>query len=99
NDTLRQKWNGTALIAHVPVGVPNPNVPLRTFKSDVWRRCTDSEANALDAALAAAPARLRRLWADSTILERDSAEWPELLAGVVAVVGATRAAQLLAPSA
>lgn len=79
-----------------PVGTENP--ALRTYKSDVWRRCTDAEAQALDAALAAATAKLRRLWDDCTILEHEAPEWSLLVAGVAAAVGEERAAEILAPS-
>jgi hypothetical protein len=70
----------------------------RTLKSDVWRRATDDEAGAMDAMLNAAPAKLRRLWADSTILEHDSPEFAAVRDPIVAAFGAERADALLAPS-
>ena len=77
---------------------PEPAPLVRTYKSDVWRRCTDAEAARLDAALQAAPVRLRRLWDDCTILEHEAADFDELRDGMVAAFGEDRAAELLAAS-
>ena len=42
-----------------------------TWKTDVWDRTTDDEAEALDAALKAAPAKVRRFWDDSQRIWHD----------------------------
>ena len=81
-----------------PPQVSAPNMRARTYKSDIWRRCTEDEAPLLDAALTEAPARLRRLWDDSTVLMHEAEEFPALQASVITLLGDTRAAELLAAS-
>ncbi|NVO13909.1 MAG: hypothetical protein HXX10_07720 [Rhodoplanes sp.] len=81
----------------VPYVAPVPPPLTRLYKSTVWRRATDAEASTIDAQLQAAPARLRRLWDDSTVLDTDAAEFAALSAGFVAAFGQSRAGELLAP--
>lgn len=90
-------WDGASFVP-LPPNEPEPVPSQRTYKSDVWRRCSETEAAALDAALAGSTAKLRRLWDDCTILEHEAPEWSLLAAGVAAVVGEERAAEILAPS-
>lgn len=92
-----RRWDGTQLVEIAPTAPTAP--PLtRLYKSEVWRRATDAEAEQLDATLAAAPVRLRRLWADSTVLDTTSEDWPLLRDPVVQLLGAARATELLAPT-
>lgn len=84
-------------LVSIPDPVPVP-MPIRTLKSDIWRRCTDEEAEACDEALAAAPVRMRRLWNDSTIVEHESPEFALVRDFMVAAFGETRANEILAPS-
>lgn len=97
-DTVKSGWTYINGVFAEPAPVVQEPMPFQVLKSAFWRRCTGPEAEALDAALNAAPARLRRLFSDSTILESNSEEWPDLMAGVAAVVGEARAAELLAAS-
>lgn len=69
------------------------------FKADVWRRATDEEAEIIDATLAAAPVRLRRLWADSREFDTLADDFALIRAPMVKAFGDDRAAVLLAPSA
>ncbi|WP_146617678.1 hypothetical protein [Rhodoplanes serenus] len=69
----------------------------KLYKSTVWRRATEAEAEIIDQQLSAAPARLRRLWDDSTILDHSAPEFSALAAGFVGAFGEARAAELLAP--
>lgn len=85
---------GGVATAAPPVAAP----PARTWKTDVWRRCTDAEVIASDQALKAAPVKMQRLWADSTILEHESPEFSMVWDFMVAAFGQDRAAQILAPS-
>jgi hypothetical protein len=77
---------------------PEPAPVLLTYKSDVWRRATDAEAEIINAALNAAPVRQRRLWDDSTILEHGADMWTPLRAQMVEAFGEARANEILAPS-
>lgn len=79
----------------VPIDLP----PLtRTAKADVWRRLTDQEAEALDAALLAAPLRLRRIFESAQYLDTTDADYPALRAGIVAALGEPRADEVLEPT-
>ncbi|MDU7524123.1 MAG: hypothetical protein E7K72_22565 [Roseomonas mucosa] len=92
-----RRWDGKQLVEITPAPPATP--PLtRLYKSEVWRRATDAEAEKLDAALATAPVRLRRLWSDSTVLDTASEDWPLLRDPVVQLLGAARADELLAPT-
>ena len=69
-----------------------------TYKTDIWRRCTDEEAILLEQALTNAPAKLRRLFNDANVIEHDSPEFVYLRAGIEKAVGVSRADVILAPS-
>ncbi|WP_424140255.1 hypothetical protein [Roseomonas chloroacetimidivorans] len=92
------RYDGSAFSAPPAPEAPPSEAIVRTLKSDIWRRCTDEEAEALEAALNAAPVRLRRLFNDSTILESNWPEYEALRSGIVQAVGEERAAELLAAS-
>lgn len=93
------EFKGGKVLRHWAL-VETPAPKLTTFKSDIWRRCTDAEAQMLDGALADAPATLRRLFDAVTVIEHDAPEFATLRDSIAAVVGGyTRADELLAPSA
>lgn len=76
-----------------------PEPPLtRLWKADIWRRTTDAEAEALEAMLATAPVRLRRIFEAAQYLDIDDADYPALRSGIVAVLGEERAAEVLTPT-
>lgn len=79
----------------------SPPAPIRyqIAKADIWRRATDAEADAMDAALNAAPVRLRRTYSAAQYIDSGDEWFPELEAGIAAAVGPERAAELLAPAA
>lgn len=70
----------------------------RIAKADIWRRATEAEADAMDAALNAAPARLRRAYDAAQYIDSGDEWFDELQAGIAAAVGGKRAAELLAPT-
>ena len=74
---------------------PPPGI---TYKSDVWRRMTDAEAETLAGLLASAPARQRELFASIAYIDPSDADYPMLRDPVVAALGEERAAVVLAPS-
>jgi hypothetical protein len=79
-----------------PPALPSP--PAFTYKADIWRRCTETEADKLEAALAASPTRMRRIFESATRIEHGDDDFPALKAGVEAALGAKRAVEILAPS-
>jgi len=87
----RQTWGVTAL----PVTPPGPIV---VFPADLWRRTTDAEAEAIDAAMNAQPLRIRRLFLTAQTYQSDDPLWPLLTGAAAQLFGEARAAELLAPS-
>lgn len=81
-----------------PPAPPAPPAPYRIAKADIWRRATDAEAEAMDAALSAAPVRLRRAYDAAQFIASDDIWFAELEAGIAAAVGPARVAELLARS-
>lgn len=88
-------WKQTWVVTDLP---PVPPAAVITFKTDIWRRCTELEAATLDNALDEAPVKMRRLWDDSTQVESSAPEFAMLRAQMVAAFGETRTAEILAPS-
>lgn len=77
---------------------PPPPVLTKVAKADLWRRLTEPEAETLDAALQAAPLRLRRIFEAAQYLDTADEDYPALRAGIVAALGETRADEVLAPT-
>jgi hypothetical protein len=65
------------------------------FKADIWRRCTDDEAVALDGALKNASVRLQWLWRDAQYLRSDDELFPIILHTAIGLFGDVRAAAIL----
>lgn len=78
--------------------VPPPPLPSITQKADIWRRCSDSEADTLSNLLGALPAKKRNLYNDCQYLDHADPFYAELQAAVVQALGADRANAILAPS-
>lgn len=91
-DLKGMRWDGSDFVP-----IP-PAILTRTAKADVWRRLTDEEAEVLDAALLAAPLRLRRIFEAAQYLDTADADYPALRAGIVAALGETRANEVLTPT-
>jgi hypothetical protein len=79
---------------------PPQSAPVlsRLPKAELWRRVSDEEAEAMDAALSSAPLRLRRLFQAAQYLDTGDADYPMLRAGIVAAIGEERAVEVLAPT-
>lgn len=88
-------WVQTWQVTDIPA---QPPVPQITFKTAIWRRCTEEEAAILDNALEEAPVKMRRLWDDSTQIESSAPEFAMFRAQMVAAFGEARTAEILAPS-
>ena len=71
---------------------------LFTYKTDIWSRCTDDEAEQLDGALQSSSVRYRRMWDDCITVEHDSALFTYLHSEMTTPFGSDRTDQLLAPS-
>ena len=79
---------------------PEPEPEREKFilsKLTLWRRLTDEEADTLEAALAAAPTRDRRMFEAAQYLDTRDEDYPTLRAGVVAALGEERADEVLQP--
>lgn len=74
------------------------NEPVITAKADIWRRCSDLEAQMLDGALADAPAQLRRIFDAAQYIDHSDAFFPVLRSAITDVLGQTRADEILAGS-
>jgi hypothetical protein len=72
-----------------------PPGPFVLQKMLLWARLTDKEADTVDAAMAAQPARLRGIWNSATEIRSDSEFFGTLEAFLTASLGADRAAELL----
>lgn len=69
-----------------------------TYKADLYRRATDDEAEKIEAALAAAPVRQRRLFEAAQYLDHADAEFSAMRTALVGLFGEARADELLAAS-
>lgn len=93
-NVLTERWQIVALPPAPPVA-PSPVV---LYPADLWRRTTNAEAEAIDAAMEAQPLRIRRLFDAAQTYQSDDPLWPLLTGAAVNLFGAARAAELLAPS-
>ena len=80
----------------VPDTEPEPELPRRIYKADIWRRASNAEADIMDAMLDSQPARLRRMWADAQYLQSNDELYATIEATLIAQFGVPRAAELLA---
>jgi hypothetical protein len=69
-----------------------------TYKTDIWRRMTETECETFEAAINQAPAKLRGLWNDCLSLEHSAPEFASFKAQMGAAFGADRAETIMAPS-
>ena len=69
-----------------------------TYKTDIWQRCTDDEANTLDTQLNQATAKQRRMWDDSLSIEHSSDYYALLRDQMITAFGELRTDEILAPS-
>lgn len=95
-----ENWSGHRYDNGQWVEVPQPDPPTtyNISKADIYRRCTDEEAEALHAALLAAPIRLQGIFSGATMINTGDDYFPALRVGIVAALGETRADEVLAPS-
>lgn len=77
---------------------PDSAWPPRTYKSDIWRRTTDTEAEAISALIDAQPIRLQRMWQDISYLDHNDELFGFVQSELAQAVGEERAGELLAPS-
>lgn len=83
--------------AAIRAGAEVPQTAI-TFKKDIWQRCTEEEAEALNAALLMAPLRQRKMFEDAQYLSHGDDLFPAVRAAVEAACGFDRAAAILSPS-
>lgn len=71
--------------------------PKRIFKASVWKRCTDAEYAALRQVIDALDARTKAIFNDANYIDIRDELYPLVLQGATAVLGETRALELLEP--
>ncbi|MCZ8098844.1 MAG: hypothetical protein O9972_13085 [Burkholderiales bacterium] len=69
----------------------------RLSKAELWRRCTDAEAEALALALSQAPLRLQMVFQAAQFLDTNDPDYPAMREGVIAALGLVRANAVLKP--
>lgn len=79
-----------------PAPEPQPQ-PYTLPKMELWVRLTDPEAEQVTAAMATQPARMQGIWSSATEVVSNSEFFDDLQAFLTAVLGAERAAEVLAP--
>lgn len=87
---------GKKLVAATPL--PAAPASVITYKADLYRRCTDEEAEAIEVALAGAPVRQRRLFESAQFLNHADPVFATMHEAMVGMFGAERADELLAAS-
>jgi hypothetical protein len=107
------RWTGDAWEVFTPpepepASVPVPETPEAPVQSlptliivspaDLWRRTTDEEAERIEDAMAAQPARLRNLFRAAQTYQSGDPLWPVLHQTAVELFGEERAGELLAAS-
>lgn len=86
-------WKQTWVLSDLP-----PPPPGITYKADVWRRVTDTQAAVLDTELTKLNVRSRRMWDDATYLSHDADEFQLLYQTMTTAFGKSEADRILAPS-
>ena len=71
---------------------------LFTYKTDIWQRATDTEAQAIDASINNSSVKQRRMWDDSLKVQHASPFFQTLRDQMIAQFGEQRADEILAPS-
>lgn len=87
------EWRQTWIVSALPPGPPGI-----TYKADVWRRVTDTQAAILDTELTKLNVRSRRMWDDATYLSHDADEFQLLYQTMTTAFGKSEADRILAPS-
>ena len=87
-----------ALRADHPTAPLPTATPVITYKADIYRRCSDEEADAIEMALAAAPVRKRRLFESALHLDHSDEAFAFAQEALVEMFGERRASELLAAS-
>lgn len=90
---VQDNADGTCLVE-----ILSDNWPPRTYKSDIWRRATEQEAEAIEQMLANQSARIRGLWYDSSYILHTDELFQLAWDNAVQAFGEERAGELLAPS-
>lgn len=95
-------WTDSAIVkwkTEFPWVEPVPPPPLENIsKNIIWERMTDQEAIAADNVLKAQSVKIRRIYDGATYISVRAAEYPMLLAAMVQLFGAQRAADILKPN-
>ncbi len=77
---------------------PAPAPAVITTKADLFRRCTDEEAEAIETTLMGLSVRKRRIFEGAQHIASDDPDFDDLRTAAVEMFGEERAAELLAAS-
>jgi len=80
-----------------PIPEPPESVTI-VYPVDLWSRMTDAEAEAVEAAMATQPVRIQNIFRFASSYRSDHELWPLLVSMATDLFGATKAAEILAPS-
>lgn len=75
-----------------------PEAVVIVFAVDLWSRMTNAEAEAVEAAMIAQPARIQNIFRAANSYRSDHELWPLLVSMATGLFGAPRAAEILAAS-
>lgn len=95
--TVRERWTWTGERFEAP---KDPEEPAKTriYKADIWRRCTDAEAETLKQLLAQATARQQGLWQDAQYLDMTDPDFAFVTEAAQSAFPDERVAALLQPT-
>ena len=83
-----------AFLASLPGEI---ELPYIIYKTTLWRRLTDAEAETVMAAKGAQPAKFRGIWDDALTIQSDSEFFGALKSFLSSVLAAKRANEILQP--
>lgn len=94
---LVAEWEGEGNT--IPPYVPPVSPPYSIYKTTLWVRLTDAEAETVMAAKNQQPAKFRGIWDDALTIQSDSEFFGVLKSFLTAALSAKRAGELLQPEA
>ena len=79
----------------VPDPDPEPELPRRIYKADIFRRSSEAEAVTIVAILGQQSVRLQQIWANALYISTGDDFYPMIAAAFAGTFGSVRAGELL----